>query len=189
MVITEITEYTPQALQQMQVLIGQLTDEYQLTEEALRDVIADKNSLLFVAIMTEGSIEQTEGSMERTEGSTEQTEGGEGRIVGCEELAEGSEGRIVGCATLCVFCSPTGRKATIEDVVVSRECRGMHLGEQLVGHLIDTARRQAPIELHLTSKPIRVAANRLYQKMGFTRKETNCYVMKVQETTNPTNRH
>lgn len=151
MVITEITEYTPQALQQMQVLIGQLTDEYQLTEEALRNVIADKNSHLFVAIMTEGS----------------------------EELAEGSEGRIVGCATLCMFCSPTGRKATIEDVVVSRECRGMHLGEQLVGHLIETARRQAPIELHLTSKPIRVAANRLYQKMGFTRKETNCYVMKV----------
>lgn len=172
MVITEITEYTPQALQQMQGLIGQLTDEYQLTEEALRDVITDKNSHLFVALMSEGSEERTEGSTEQTEGSIERTEGS-------EEQAEGGEGRIVGCATLCVFCSPTGRKATIEDVVVSRECRGMHLGEQLVGHLIDTARRQAPIELHLTSKPIRVAANRLYQKMGFTRKETNCYVMKV----------
>ena len=33
-------------------------------------------------------------------------------------IAENDEKHIVGCATLCVFESPTGRKASVEDVVV-----------------------------------------------------------------------
>lgn len=35
---------------------------------------------------------------------------------------------IIGCATLCIFHSPTGAKASIEDVVVSSAYRGQHLG-------------------------------------------------------------
>ena len=35
---------------------------------------------------------------------------------------------IIGCATLCVFHSPTGTKASIEDVVVSSAYRSQHLG-------------------------------------------------------------
>lgn len=83
--------------------------------------------------------------------------------------------RIIGCATLCVFHSPTGRKASVEDVVVHADYRGRHLGCQLMEHILCEARRLAPIELMLTSKPQRVAANALYQSMGFQRKETNCY--------------
>jgi len=33
--------------------------------------------------------------------------------------------------------------------------------------------------LHLTSSPRRVAANGLYQSLGFVRYETNCYVWEV----------
>ena len=33
--------------------------------------------------------------------------------------------------------------------------------------------------IHLTSNPKREAANALYQKMGFEKKETNCYMMKI----------
>lgn len=86
---------------------------------------------------------------------------------------------IIGCATLCVFHSPTGRKASIEDVVVSAEYRGKHLGRLLMEHLLKEARLLAPIELHLTSKPQRVAANRLYQALGFQRKETNVYRIEI----------
>lgn len=68
---------------------------------------------------------------------------------------------IVGCATLCVFHSPTGTKASVEDVVVSSACRGQHLGKQLMEYILDQAKAYAPIELHLTSKPMRVAANHL----------------------------
>lgn len=84
-------------------------------------------------------------------------------------------GQIIGCATLCLFHSPTGRKASIEDVVVSSIHRGKHLGRFIMSHLLKEAECLAPIELHLTSKPKRVAANTLYQSLGFIRKETNFY--------------
>ena len=84
---------------------------------------------------------------------------------------------IIGCATLCVFHSPTGAKASIEDVVVLSDYRGQHLGKQLMEHVLAEAQKLAPIELHLTSNPKRIVANLLYQSLGFERKETNFYIM------------
>jgi ribosomal protein S18 acetylase RimI-like enzyme len=92
-----------------------------------------------------------------------------------------NNGHIVGCATLCVFDSPTGRKASVEDVVVSSLYRGQGLGRKLMEHVIDYARRElVDVDLHLTSKPHRVAANNLYQHLGFRKKETNVYVMEAE---------
>ena len=88
-------------------------------------------------------------------------------------------GKIVGCATLCVFHSPTGSKASIEDVVVHDEYRGRGIGRALMECVLNRARSLAPIELHLTSKPARVAANALYQTLGFVRKETNAYMLSL----------
>lgn len=91
-------------------------------------------------------------------------------------------GHIVGCATLCVFDSPTGRKASVEDVVVSSLYRGQGLGRKLMEHVIEYARTEIhDVEIYLTSKPHRVAANNLYQHLGFRKKETNVYMMKVRE--------
>lgn len=84
--------------------------------------------------------------------------------------------RIVGCATLCVSHTPTGTKGAVEDVVVTSDYRGRQLGRQLMEHLLRAARRYAPIELRLTSRPFRQAANSLYASLGFERKETNCWV-------------
>lgn len=89
---------------------------------------------------------------------------------------------IVGCATLCIFHSPTVTKASIEDVVVSSAYRGQHLGKQLMEFVLEQAKAFAPIELHLTSNPMRVAANKLYQSIGFQKKETNCYQMTISES-------
>ena len=86
-------------------------------------------------------------------------------------------GKIAGCATLCVFTSPTGRKASIEDVVVHSSFRGRGFGRRLMEHVLQEARREAPLEVHLTSRPSRVAANALYRSLGFTRRDTNAYVM------------
>ena len=55
-------------------------------------------------------------------------------------------GHIIGCATLCVFHSPTGTKASIEDVVVSSAYRGQHLGKQLMEHVLEASKTFAPIE-------------------------------------------
>lgn len=88
--------------------------------------------------------------------------------------------RIIGCATLCVFDSPTGRKASVEDVVVSSSYRGQRLGKLLMERVIEFAKTELHnVEIHLTSRPHRVAANQLYQQLGFQKKETNVYVMKV----------
>ena len=89
--------------------------------------------------------------------------------------------RVVGCASLCVDVSPTGRKAHVEDVVVLSEYRGRHLGRNLLEHLIDYARRElAPVDIHLTSRPSRVAANALYRSLGFVPRETNVYKLSIQ---------
>ena len=85
--------------------------------------------------------------------------------------------RIVGCASLCVTASPTGCKAHIEDVVVLSTYRGQQLGRRLMEHVLDYARKELPVgtKIYLTSRPHRVAANALYQSLGFRRKETNVY--------------
>lgn len=88
-------------------------------------------------------------------------------------------GRIVACASLCIFHQPFSTDATIESVVVSSKMRGKGLGQKLMEHLLAEAARMKVDCIHLTSNPSRVAANALYQKMGFERKETNCYVKKL----------
>ena len=87
--------------------------------------------------------------------------------------------KIVGCASLCVFESPTGRKASVEDVVVSSAYRGQHLGRRLMEYVIDYAKTLAPINLQLTSRPERVSANHLYQSLGIEKRETNAYRMEI----------
>lgn len=86
--------------------------------------------------------------------------------------------RIAGMLTVGTYCSPTGGKAWIEDVVVDEAFRGQGLSKLLVAHAIDFVKAQNIPLLMLTSNPKRVAANKLYQAMGFERKETNVYRMK-----------
>lgn len=86
------------------------------------------------------------------------------------------DGRILGTASLCVTHSPTGAKGGVEDVVVSPAARGRHIGRLLMEHIIGYARiNLSPIQLHLTSRPVRENANLLYQSVGFKRYETNVY--------------
>ena len=95
-------------------------------------------------------------------------------------VAENDEKHIVGCATLCVFESPTGRKASVEDVVVLPAYRGQGIGRTLLTRIIDFARTKlAPIDLRLTSNPSRTEANAMYQALGFVQRDTNVYMMKL----------
>lgn len=89
------------------------------------------------------------------------------------------DGRIVACASLCIFHQPFSTDATIESVVVSSKMRGKGLGRKLMEHLLAEAVRLGVDCIHLTSNPSRIAANALYQKIGFERKETNCYIFDI----------
>ena len=85
--------------------------------------------------------------------------------------------QIAGMLTVGIYYSPTGGKAWIEDVVVDQAFRGQGLSKLLVAHAIEFTKSQQVPSLMLTSNPKRIAANKLYQKMGFERKETNVYRM------------
>lgn len=82
---------------------------------------------------------------------------------------------IVGALTLVCFRVPTGLRAIIEDIVVDESARGEGLGEALTREGLRLAKEYGAKGVMLTSNPRRVAANKLYQKMGFKRWETNLY--------------
>ena len=85
--------------------------------------------------------------------------------------------QVAGMLTVGIYYSPTGGTAWIEDVVVDEAFRGQGLSNLLVSHAIQFVEsKQIPL-LMLTSNPTRIAANKLYQAMGFGRKETNVYRM------------
>ncbi len=86
-------------------------------------------------------------------------------------------GHIVATGTLCVKHTLEFAAADIESVVVSSACRGKGYGRELMKHLVESARAMKLHHLQLTSRPQRVAANRLYQAIGFERYDTNCYKM------------
>ena len=89
------------------------------------------------------------------------------------------DGQIAGMLTVGIYHSPTGGKAWIEDVVIDKTFRGQGLSKLLVAHAIEFVKSQSIPLLMLTSNPKRIAANKLYQTMGFERKETNVYRMKL----------
>lgn len=101
-----------------------------------------------------------------------------------EEIVDGNStvlfaarhnGDIVGLLTLAVFRTPTGVRAWIEDVVVDELARGSGVGEALSRAALAEAARRGAKTVELTSRPSREAANRLYQRVGFVRRDTNVY--------------
>ena len=79
--------------------------------------------------------------------------------------------------TLCIYQSPTGRKAWIEDVVVDQNYRGKGYGKVMIEKVIEQCRNRGNVTQMLTSCPSRVAANQLYKSLGFETRETNVYKM------------
>ena len=86
-------------------------------------------------------------------------------------------GHIVATGTLCIKHTLEFTIADIESVVVSSKCRGKGYGKELMTAMISAAKSFNAHHIQLTSNPARVAANRLYQDLGFERYETNCYKM------------
>jgi ribosomal protein S18 acetylase RimI-like enzyme len=90
-------------------------------------------------------------------------------------FAARDNGVIVGLLTLAIFRIPTAVRAWIEDVVVDERARGRGVGEALNHAALAEAKRRGAKTVDLTSRPSREAANRLYQRIGFVRRDTNVY--------------
>ncbi|WJV55401.1 GNAT family N-acetyltransferase [Pectobacteriaceae bacterium CE90] len=90
-------------------------------------------------------------------------------------VARLEDGAYVGMLTLVLFEIPTGIRAMIEDVVVDVEHRGQGFAEMLTREALRLAQEAGARTVDLTSRPSREAANTLYQKLGFERRESNVY--------------
>ncbi len=82
-------------------------------------------------------------------------------------------GRIVGTATLVTAPSLTGLRGHVEDVVVDEAERGRGIARLLLEHMTQLAQERGLRTLDLTSRPSRESALRLYESVGFRRRETN----------------
>ncbi|MDE0652103.1 MAG: GNAT family N-acetyltransferase [bacterium] len=85
------------------------------------------------------------------------------------------DGAIVGMLVLVLFRLPTGMRAWIEDVVVDGSVRGVGVGEALTREALQRATSAGSVTVDLTSRPSREAAIRLYERVGFERRETGVY--------------
>ncbi len=85
------------------------------------------------------------------------------------------KGEVIGTLTLVFYPLPSGLKAWIEDVIVDECSRGKGVATALMMHALQVARDGGALKADLTSMPWRKAANRLYRKMGFEKRESNVY--------------
>ncbi|MGD0753878.1 MAG: GNAT family N-acetyltransferase [Bacteroidales bacterium] len=90
-------------------------------------------------------------------------------------IAELDNKQIVGMLTIGTYLTPSGAKVWIEDVVVDETQRGKGIGKEMMLFAINYSGSLGAKTIGLTSRPSRTAANKLYQKLGFTRYETNVY--------------
>ncbi|MFF5624663.1 GNAT family N-acetyltransferase [Microbacterium sp. NPDC012755] len=82
-------------------------------------------------------------------------------------------GELVGMATLVTFPLATGWRGIVEDVVVGQQTRGRGIARRLLEAITDESGRRGLRTLDLTSRPSRESALRLYESVGFQRRETN----------------
>ena len=87
--------------------------------------------------------------------------------------------QIIGSLTLATFPIPTGIRAWIEDVVVDESARGQRVGTLLIDEAIKIAKQSGARTVDLTSRPSRVSAGVLYERIGFEQRETRFYRYKL----------
>lgn len=105
-------------------------------------------------------------------------------VAACETntvLLARADGAIVGTLTLVMIPLPTGLRAHVEDVVVDDAARGRGIGAALTNEAVRLARLAGARTVDLTSRPSRAAANRLYERLGFQRRESQVYRLAVPE--------
>lgn len=91
---------------------------------------------------------------------------------------DGISKNIIGMITLIVYRIPFTKKGILEDLVVDQVYRGKGIGATLMNHAIHKAREAGVSYLDFTSRPQREAANKLYERLGFQKRDTNVYRIK-----------
>lgn len=87
--------------------------------------------------------------------------------------------KIIGMGMVVIYNVPTEKRAWLEEIIVDEAYRGQGLGERISQELIEIGKRERVNRIYLSSNPQREAANKLYIKLGFEKKETNVYKLKL----------
>ena len=86
---------------------------------------------------------------------------------------------IAGILTLAIYRVPTGLRSIVEDVIVDEKFRRRGIAEALLKHAVEVARDAGAGNISLSANPSREAAHRLYQKLGFSRRDSNFFILRL----------
>ncbi len=87
--------------------------------------------------------------------------------------------RLLGMASMATYSVVSGQKGWIEDVVVDQAERGRGIGRILVTRLVEKGKRQGLTEILLFTGSSRLPAISLYESLGFERKDSHLYRLKI----------
>lgn len=87
--------------------------------------------------------------------------------------------KLVGMASIFIYQKFMRKTGLVEDVVVKEDYQGQRLGQRLMEKLIEVAKERGVEVIELTSNPKRVAAQALYLKLGFKKRETDAFQLKL----------
>jgi ADP-ribose pyrophosphatase YjhB (NUDIX family)/GNAT superfamily N-acetyltransferase len=88
-------------------------------------------------------------------------------------------GKLLGMGWIFPRQTLLRRQAVVEDMIVDESQRGKGLGEKILLDLIGWCRKEGMEVVELTTNPKRIAANSLYQKVGFKLHPTNHYLLNL----------
>lgn len=88
---------------------------------------------------------------------------------------------VVGMLTLIVYRIPVWKKGWIEDLVVDEKYRNFGVATKLLKHAIESAKADGVLSLNFTSNPEREVANKFYHSLGFEKRNTNVYRIKLSD--------
>lgn len=89
------------------------------------------------------------------------------------------DGELIGMGWIFPRRTLLRKQAVVEDMIVNEKYRGRGLGEKILLDLINWAKKQKIEVIELTTNSKRVAANSLYQKIGFKLHPTNHYLLNL----------
>jgi phosphinothricin acetyltransferase len=82
-------------------------------------------------------------------------------------------------ALMCTYKVISGHKGWVEDVVVDGKMWGQGIGKKLMEKLLEAAHEKGVSEVLLFSADHRRAAISLYTQLGFQRKNSGLYTLRV----------
>lgn len=98
--------------------------------------------------------------------------------VTCLVVEENDE--LIGFGSLIIHKVPTkGEVARIEDIIISEKHQRKGLGRKMVLELIEVAKEKNINKIFLTSNPMRTAAQKLYESVGFIKGNTDSFFLSL----------